>query len=204
MEFKKEISKLVKKFVKIDVHDLLEVPPDPSLGDYALPCFTLAKALKKSPNLIASDLSSKIKADFIEKIEFKGPYLNFFIKKEFLAKETLTLILKLKDKYGSSNLGKGKKIIVEMSSPNIAKPFSIGHLRSTIIGESLNRILRFNGYKTIRINHLGDWGTQFGNLIYAYKQWGSPKKLNKNPITHLLELYTKFHEKAKQDTDLEE
>lgn len=205
MDFKKEIDNLLKKELKYEVYDLIEIPPDYSLGDYALPCFTLAKQLKKNPVQIAQELSAKLKPKgVIEKITPTGPYVNFFIKKDALAEKVLTEISKEKECYGSSNIGKGKTIVVEMSSPNIAKPFGIGHLRSTIIGESLNRIHKFSGYKTIRINHLGDWGTQFGNLIYAYRTWGDQKKLKQDSVAHLFNLYVKFHKEAEENPDLEE
>ena len=179
---------------KEEISSLIETPPDSKLGDYSFPCFVLAKKFKKSPAEIAKDVSKKIKLgkDF-EKIESIGPYINFFLNRNILAEETLKQIQKQKDKFGSSKGGEDKAIAIDMSSPNIAKPFGIGHLRSTIIGNSIANICNFRGYKTIKINYLGDWGTQFGKLIVGYKKWGDPKKLQKEPINHLLDLYVKVN-----------
>lgn len=191
---KEQVIKHLSKHTQInkqEIEKLLEVPPTEELGDYAFPCFTLSKKLKKSPNEIAQDLLKKIDSKEFEKVEAKGPYINFFLNKTDLAKETLTKILKEKDKYGSSNLGKNKKIVVEYSSPNMAKPFGIGHLRSTIIGNSLANIAEFLGFKPIRMSHPGDWGTPFGKIIAGYKDFGSESKLKKEPIKHLFDIYTK-------------
>ena len=196
MDFKKELVNILKKELGQDVESLLEVPPDPSLGDYALPCFTLAKTLKESPQEIAQSLSKKIHAAFIERVEAKGPYLNFFISKSLIAQSVLKEVLSKKEKYGFSTTNKGKTIVIDMSSPNIAKAFGIGHLRSTIIGQSLYHLFTSQGYKVIRVNHLGDWGTQFGKLITAYEKWGNEKELSKDPIRYLLNLYIKFHNKS--------
>ena len=204
MDFKTALVDLLRKHLKKDVKDLIEIPPDPTLGDYAFPCFSLAKELKKNPNQIAQDLSKQIKADFLTKIETKGAYLNFFVDKTLLTQDVLTTVLQEKEKYGQSTLGKGKTVVIDMSSPNIAKPFGIGHLRSTIIGNALRNLLILQGYKVIRINHLGDWGTQFGKLIVAFKLWGDAKKLKKDPIPYLLDLYVKFHDVAEKKPELED
>ncbi len=204
MDFKKELARILKKQVNADVESLLEVPPDASLGDLALPCFTLAKVMKQSPQQIAQSLSQKIKVSFIERIEVKGAYLNFFLNKGVSARAVLEEVLKKKEKYGHSTLGKGKTIVIDMSSPNIAKPFGIGHLRSTIIGNALHHLLITQGYKVIRVNHLGDWGTQFGKLITAYKKWGKKTELMKDPIKYLLKLYVKFHEEAEKNDSFED
>ncbi len=204
MDFHEAIAKLLQQLLKQDVRSLLETPPYPTLGDYAFPCFSLAKELKKNPNHIAQDLSKQIKADFLTKVEVKGAYLNFFVNKTLLTKDVLTKVLQEKEKYGRSSLGKGKTIVIDMSSPNIAKPFGIGHLRSTIIGNALRNLLTFQSYKVIRINHLGDWGTQFGKLIVAFQQWGDAKKLKKDPIPYLLQLYVKFHDVAEKKPELED
>ena len=204
MDFKTALVDLLRKHLKKDVKDLIEIPPDPTLGDYAFPCFSLAKELKKNPNQIAQDLSKQIKADFLTKIETKGAYLNFFVDKTLLIQDVLTTVLQEKEKYGRSTLGKGKTVVIDMSSPNIAKPFGIGHLRSTIIGNALRNLLILQGYKVIRINHLGDWGTQFGKLIVAFKLWGDAKKLKKDPIPYLLDLYVKFHDVAEKKPELED
>lgn len=204
MDFKKELGNILKKQVNVDVESLLEIPPDSSLGDLALPCFTLAKTLKQSPQQIAQSLSQKIKAPFIEKIEVKGSYVNFFLNKGLSAQTVLEEVFKQKEKYGHTTQGKGKTIVIDMSSPNIAKPFGIGHLRSTIIGNALHHIFITQGYKVIRVNHLGDWGTQFGKLITAYKKWGKKAELMKDPIKYLLKLYVKFHEEAEKNASLED
>ncbi len=190
----------IVKLKKEEIEKLLEIPPSPELGDYAFPCFTLAKIMKKSPNEIAVELANKISSPCIEKLEAKGPYLNFFINSLLLAKETLSSISKQKDKYGCSNIGKNKKIVIDMSSPNIAKPFGIGHLRSTIIGNSIANISSSLGFKLIKINYLGDWGTQFGKLIAGYKKFGSEKELKSSPIKHLLEIYVRA---SKENLDQE-
>ncbi|PIN93515.1 arginine--tRNA ligase [Candidatus Pacearchaeota archaeon CG10_big_fil_rev_8_21_14_0_10_31_24] len=191
----------VTKLSDEEISSLIEVPKNSDLGDYAFPCFSLAKSFKKSPAEIAQDLIKKITLPKeFEKVEFKGPYLNFFVNKKILAKNTLDLIKKQKDNYGSSTLGKNKKIVIEFSSPNIAKPFGIGHLRSTIIGNSISNICKFQGYKIIKINYLGDWGTQFGKLITGYTKFGDKKALKENPIQHLLELYVLVN----QSPDLEQ
>ena len=164
MSFETEVKQTLKKILKQDI--VLEIPPDPKMGDLALPCFQFSKILKQSPNQIAKDLEKKLKKKFNVKV--MGPYINFFVDHVKLAKTTINNIIKQKEKYGKFKK-KNKKIVIDYSSPNIAKPFGIGHLRSTIIGNSLYNILTFNGYKCIRVNHLGDWGTQFGKLILAYK-----------------------------------
>jgi len=194
-----ELSKLLS-LDKEKLLLLIETPPSKELGDFSFPCFTLAKELKKNPVEIAKDISSKIKSNHFEKVEAKGPYINFYIDKKSLAKETLLAISKEKDKYGSSKEGKGKTLLIDLSAPNIAKPFGIGHLRSTIIGNSLASIYSFSGYKTVKINYLGDWGTQFGKLIAGYKKFGDEKKLKSNPISHLQEIYVKVN----SDPDMDE
>ena len=185
-----ELSTLIK-LSREDIERALEVPPSQELGDFAFPCFSLAKVLKKNPVEIAKDISSKIKNPAFEKVESHGPYINFFLNNQKVTFDILKDILKQGDKYGSSKQGAGKKVVLDMSSPNIAKPFGIGHLRSTIIGNSISKIYSFLGYKTTKINYLGDWGTQFGKLIVGYKKFGDAKKLKKEPIKHLLELYVK-------------
>lgn len=198
----KIISLLAKetKLPKEEVEKLIESPPSPEMGDYAFPCFVLAKQFKKNPVEIAKSIAQKIKSSDFEKVEAKGPYLNFFINRSLLADDILKKIQKEKDSYGASKVGKGKTIVFDMSSPNIAKPFGIGHLRSTIIGNSISEIAKFQGYKTVKINYLGDWGTQFGKLIVGYNKFGSAAKLKKDPIKHLLELYVK----VSKDESLEE
>jgi len=187
-----QITNLKKEVIE----KMIESPPSPELGDFAFPCFTLAKEMKKNPVQIAQELSKKIKSSEFEKVEAKGPYINFFLDKNLMANNILNDVIIKKEKYGSSDNGKGKKIVIDLSSPNIAKPFGIGHLRSTIIGSSISNIASFSGYKTIKINYLGDWGTQFGKLISGYKHFGNPRELKKNPIRHLLDVYVKVNKDA--------
>ncbi len=200
--FEKEIKNCLKK-LKVDIP--LEVPPNPAMGDYALPCFQLAKKFKKSPVDIAKDLAKKIKLpECVSSIKADGPYLNFFLDNTKLTKKIISKILKEKDNYGKTNLGKNNKVVIDYSSPNIGKPFHIGHLRSTIIGKSLKLIHEFLGYKVIGINHLGDWGTQFGKLMYAHIKWGDSKKLEKNPTEYLLKLYVQFNKKLEKEPNLQD
>lgn len=201
---KEIVAKLIAKSAGLQDSNIIssiEVPPNPTLGDFAFPCFSLAKELKKNPMQIAQELAKNIKlpSEF-EKVEAKGPYINFFLNKTSFAADVLKEILKKKDKFGYRDMGKKKVVAIDMSAPNIAKPFGIGHLRSTIIGESLSRICQSQGFKTVKINYLGDWGTQFGILIAGYKKWGDAKKLEKEPIAHLLDLYVK----ANKDPELEQ
>jgi len=175
-----------------EVENMIEIPQNSSLGDYAFPCFSLAKSLKSNPLLIAEDLAENLRRKIpkeISSVDFRGGYVNFFIDKKILVKEVFEKVEK-KD-FGMNNDGKGRKIVIDMSSPNIAKPFGIGHLRSTIIGNSIGKICSANGYNVIKINYLGDWGTGFGRLIFGFRKFGSEEKLKKNPIKHLLEVYVK-------------
>lgn len=188
------------KFSKEQISNLIEIPPSSDLGDYAFPCFILAKELKKNPVEIAKSLSGFIKSNELEKVEAKGPYINFFLDRTSLTNETINEILKKKNKYGCSNSGKGKVIVIDMSSPNIAKPFGIGHLRSTMIGSSIANISNSLGFKAVKLNYLGDWGTPFGKIIVGWKKFGDERKLKQNPIKHLYELYVK----VSQDESLEE
>lgn len=187
---------------KEQIFNLLEKPKSSDHGDIAFPTFILAKTLKKAPNLIATDLANKIPTKDFDHIEVVGPYINFFLDKATISKTLLEQILTQKDHFGNTNDGKGQNIPIDMSSPNIAKPMSMGHLRSTVIGNALANILAKIGYQPIKINHLGDWGTQFGKLIVAYKKWGSKEEVEKNPIQELLRLYVEFHEKAEEDPTL--
>lgn len=186
------LKKALKDITEEQISSLIEVPPSQNMGDYSFPCFTLSKKLKKEPSKIALKLKADIKiSPELEKIEVSGPYLNFFLNKIKLAKKTISEILKQKENYGKNKKNK-KTILIEFSSPNIAKPFGIGHLRSTIIGNSISRISEFNGYKVIRMNYLGDWGTQFGKIIFGYKKFGKKLNLKSKDITKkLLEIYVK-------------
>ncbi|MBU3160420.1 arginine--tRNA ligase [Clostridium frigoris] len=207
MDYKKIVAQRIKQLVELDIEtieNLIEIPPKPEMGEFAFPCFQLSKAMRKAPNMIAKDLKEKIEKDGFEKIECFGPYLNFFLDKGVFIKRTVEKILEEGDNYGSSKMGEGKNIVVEYSSPNIAKPFHVGHLFTTVIGNSLYKILSFEGYNCTGINHLGDWGTQFGKLIYAYKNWVDEDALAKDPIKELLRIYVKFHEEADLDPTLNE
>lgn len=185
---------------KSQLTGLIESPPSEDMGDLALPCFHLARALKKSPVAIAAELAGKMTTtEFIEKVEAKGPYLNFFLRREKIAGEIIREVRARGKDYGKSDIGLGKTIAIDYSSPNIAKPFGIGHLRSTVIGAALKRIFLFQGYNVVGINHLGDWGTQFGKVILAYKLWGDDGKLQENPIEHLYDLYVRIHQEEEKD-----
>ncbi|TQR20365.1 arginine--tRNA ligase [Psychrobacillus vulpis] len=182
--------------------NMIEIPAYAHLGDFALPCFPFAKKLRKSPNVIAQELAGNIHSEYIEKVEAVNGYVNLFMKRSTFAYSTLTTIHNQGKQYGSSNLGAGGVVTIDMSSPNIAKPFSMGHLRSTVIGNSISLLLEKNGYQPIKINHLGDWGTQFGKLLVAYRLWGDEKKVQEAPIQTLLNLYIRFHEEAENDDSL--
>ena len=207
MEYKKYIAKVLKEYLKLDldaIESLIEIPPKPELGDFSFPCFALAKIMKKAPNTISSELKEKIVDENFEKVEAFGPYLNFFLNKESFIKSIIEKILDEKQNYGSNTEGKNKNIIVEYSSPNIAKPFHLGHLFTTVVGNSLYKLFKFHGYNAIRINHLGDWGTQFGKLIYAYNNWGDKEALENDPIKEMQRVYVKFHEEAEKNIVIED
>lgn len=208
MNFKDELIKILSKSTKLskeDINKVLSVPPDPKLGDFAFPCFIIGKKMKCNPNEAAEKLQKKLKLpEWIEKAKVTGPYLNFYLKLNYLAKEIILAVQKQKEDYGKQNFGKDKTIVIDYSSPNIAKPFGIGHLRSTIIGSCLANVNRDLGYKVVRVNHLGDWGTQFGKMIVAYKMWGQETELKKDPINYLLSLYVRFHDEAEKDDSLNE
>lgn len=208
MDFKKEIALKISQLVDMEqdkVLGLIETPPQKNMGDYAFPCFQLAKVMRKAPNMIAAELATKVQPDnVVEKAEPAGGYLNFFINKGEYIKETINEVLTLGQQFGSSTIGNGKTVLVEFSSPNIAKPFHVGHLYTTVIGSAIEKIYRHLGYSTVKINHLGDWGTQFGKLIVAYKRWGVAEVIEKDPINELLKIYVKFHEEAEKDPVLED
>ena len=185
------------------LRDWLETPPDPAMGDYAFPCFRLAKAMRKAPAAIAAELKDKLALPAgITRAEVAGGYLNFFEDRAGAAAATIMRVLNEGENYGHSSEGQGKNVCVEFSSINIAKPFHIGHLPSTAIGNSLNRIYKALGYNTIAINHLGDWGTQFGKMIVAYKKWGGGKPIEESTVRELVKLYVRFHEEAEKDESL--
>ncbi|UNC90636.1 arginine--tRNA ligase [Candidatus Contubernalis alkaliaceticus] len=210
--FKKEIIAVLKPLVQLSEKELeqqIAVPPEHKMGNYSFPCFILSKAWKRSPQEISAVLSEKVtekmeRGSWIKEVRSVGPYLNFFCDREKLAEETLQGIFHSKEKYGYCEEGRGKNVVIDFSAPNIAKPFGIGHLRSTVIGSSLYRLYKALGYNCVGINHLGDWGTQFGKLMVAYRLWGSEDSIKKDPITYLYELYVKFHKEADEDPLLEE
>ncbi len=208
MDFKEYTAKKLSQITELEeshILSLTETPPNPEMGDLAFPCFTLAKTMRKAPVMIAQDLAEKFLSDeYIEKAEAAGGYLNFFFNKGAFAKDTVKKVLDANGSWGSSDLGKGKTVLVEFSSPNIAKPFHIGHLFSTALGNSLERIYKHLGYNTVKLNHLGDWGTQFGKLICAYKYWGDREVIEKDPINELLKIYVKFHDEAKNNPALDD
>ncbi|OTN94657.1 arginine--tRNA ligase [Enterococcus faecium] len=209
MNNKDLVAKAVYDVIKDDltleqVEQLLENPKSAEHGDVAFPAFSLAKVYRKAPQQIAADLAEKIDSANFEKIEVVGPYLNFFMNKELISKKVLQTVVKEKEHYGDSNIGNQGTVPIDMSSPNIAKPISMGHLRSTVIGNSIGFIMEKIGYQPIRINHLGDWGTQFGKLIVAYKKWGSEEAVKAEPINELLRLYVQFHEVAETEPELNE
>ena len=188
-----------------EIKSMIEIPADESMGDYAFPCFRLAKALRKAPPLIAADIAEKAGgSEAFAKVENVNAYVNFFIDRAYFASEVVGEVNESGADYGRSSYGDGKKVIVEYSSPNIAKPFHIGHIRSTVIGNALYKLYDAVGYDVTRINHLGDYGTQFGKMIVAYRRWGSEEELAKDPIKTLLSYYTKFHEEAKKHPELED
>lgn len=207
MDYKSIIVERLIEYVDLEkevIEKLLEVPPKSEMGDFAFPCFQLSKTMRKAPNMIAEQLSREISKDGFEKIESQGPYINFFMDKFDFTKQTINKILNEKETYGSSKIGEGKTIVVEYSSPNIAKNFHIGHLSTTVIGNSLYKMLKFQGYNCVGVNHLGDWGTQFGRLIAAYKRWVDQDNLKENPISELERIYVKFYEEAEKDPTLED
>ncbi|MCM3797478.1 arginine--tRNA ligase [Caldibacillus thermoamylovorans] len=189
---------------KTDIEKVIEIPPQGKMGDYAFPCFLLASKMKKSPAQIAAELGKSIQHPYIEHVDVVGPYVNFFLNRQAVGKKIIDEILKKKAGYGDLSIGQGENITIDLSSPNIAKPFSMGHLRSTVIGNALANIVEKCGFTPVKINHLGDWGTQFGKLITAYKMWGDEERVKANPIQELLALYVRFHEEAEIDSKLEE
>ncbi|MBR0373193.1 MAG: arginine--tRNA ligase [Mogibacterium sp.] len=188
-----------------EIQGMLEIPADETMGDYAFPCFRLAKVLRMAPQKIAAGIAERIGGcELFAKVEQVNAYVNMFLSRERIAEEVISEIIREGDAYGRTDLGGGKTVIVEYSSPNIAKPFHIGHIRSTVIGNSIYKLYDAVGYHVIRINHLGDYGTQFGKMIVAYRKWGSEAELEKAPIQSLLGYYTKFHTEAEKDPSLDD
>ncbi|QRG69690.1 arginine--tRNA ligase [Brevibacillus choshinensis] len=194
----------VENFPKETVYGMLETPPNPAMGDIAFPCFQLAKALRKAPPMIAAELAGQISGAPLRESTAVGPYVNLFLDQAVVAEQVIGAVLSQGSAYGDSHVGQGRKVPIDLSSPNIAKPFSMGHLRSTVIGNAIANIMEKRGYQPVRINHLGDWGTQFGKLIVAYRLWGDEEKVKAEPIKELLTLYVRFHDEAKENPSLED
>ena len=206
INFKNQIAKSIANAINMlenEIESFIEIPKDKNNGDYAFPCFRLAKALKKAPPIIAEEIKQKIQIDekYISKVEIAGGYLNFYINKELQVEELLKAFSN-NEEFGKSDFGKEKNIIVEYSSPNIAKPFHIGHLRTTLIGNCLYRVYKYLGYNTTGINHLGDYGTQFGKMIEAYKMWGEEYDLTVDPINKMMDMYVRINDLCKKDEEV--
>lgn len=208
MDFKAYIVEKLTEYTGLEyeaVEKAIEIPPDEKMGDLAFPCFPLARVLRKAPPLIAKDMAEKFADDpVLDKCEAAGGYLNFFLDRAEFIKGTVTGVRNAGENWGKSQEGEGKTVLVEYSSPNIAKPFHIGHLFSTAVGNSLARIYKHLGYHVESLNHLGDWGTQFGKLISAYKRWGDAAAIEKDPINELLKIYVRFHQEAEKNPELED
>jgi len=208
MNYKNALAEVLAAYTELPIEELsqsIETPSDPKLGHLAFPCFRLAKAMKKAPPAIAQEISVRLLGErhpWLGEVRATGPYINVFFDKPFFASKTLDSVLKAGQSYGASSYGGGQKILVEYSSPNIAKDFHVGHFANTVIGKSLDSIYRFLGYDVTSINHLGDWGTQFGKLITAYMKWGSKEEIEKTEIDGLVKLYVKFHVEADKDPSL--
>ncbi len=208
-QIKIEIKNLLEEYYKnngFEVSIVVETPKDPKLGDISVPMFTVVKVLRKPmPQIVEEALNIIKNADLpIKDVKSVGAYINLFVDKELLSEKIILKCLNDGSNYGNSNMGVGKNVTLDYSSPNIAKSFSIGHLRSTMIGNSIKLILKKCGYNTFAINYLGDWGTQFGKMIVAYKKWGNKEVIMNDPISELTKLYVKFHEEAEKDKSLED
>lgn len=205
-DYKEIISKkLEEKDIGLsseEIYKLIEIPPQEKMGDYSFPCFQLAKTLRKNPALIATEMASALELEDFAEIKNVGPYINFFLDRKKFENEVINTIIEKKENFGKSDIGKGKTAIVEFSSVNIAKPFHIGHIRSTVIGDALRNIHEFLGYNTIATNYIGDYGTQFGTMIAAYKLWGDDDKLKANPIQELLDLYVRYNTEASENEEM--
>ena len=199
-----ELAKVIDSLDQSAISNLLEQPKSSDLGDIAFPAFSLAKVERKAPQAIAADIAEKIDQSHFEKVVATGPYVNFFLDKAKISDQVIKEVIKEGADYGQQNEGNGGNITIDLSSPNIAKPFSVGHLRSTVIGDALSNIFRKMGYNTIKINHLGDWGKQFGLLMVAYKKWGNKEAVEANPIDELLQLYVRINAEIENDPALDE
>lgn len=209
MDYKKIVAEQIHKTISEhlsfeEIYKMIEVPKYAEQGDLAFPAFSLAKVLRKAPQAIAQEIVEAVADEHISKAVAMGPYANFFLSKGKFADETLHTVLEQREEYGNFDFGQGRNVIVDMSSPNIAKPMSMGHLRSTVIGNAIVNLEKKVGYNPIKVNHLGDWGTQFGKLIVAYKKWGTKEAVEQDPIAELLRLYVKFHDEAERDSSLED
>ncbi|OAS16457.1 arginine--tRNA ligase [Paenibacillus oryzisoli] len=204
LHFAKKISSLLAGIEAQDIMAWMEYPANSDQGDLSLPCFRLSKTLSKSPQAIAEELKAALEVEHIDHLEAVSGYLNIYLNKSMFVETLIRHISHSGERYGSQNLGQGKTVVIDYSSPNIAKPFHVGHLRSTVIGNAIYQIHTFLGYRCVGINHLGDWGTQFGKLIVAYQLWGSKEAVNERAIDELLELYVKFHDEAEEDPTLED
>ena len=199
-----ELAKVIDSLDQDAILNLLEQPKSSDLGDIAFPAFSLAKVERKAPQAIAADIVEKIDTTHFDKVVATGPYVNFFLNKAEISGQVIKEVVKEGADYGQQNEGKGENVTIDLSSPNIAKPFSVGHLRSTVIGDALSIIFRKMGYNTIKINHLGDWGKQFGLLMVAYKKWGSKEAVEANPIDELLQLYVRINAEIENDPALDD
>ena len=199
-----ELAKVIDSLDQDAILNLLEQPKSSELGDIAFPAFSLAKTERKAPQIIAADIAEKIDTAHFDKVVATGPYVNFFLSKAEISGQVIKEVIKDGADYGQQNEGNNQNITIDLSSPNIAKPFSVGHLRSTVIGDALSNIFRKIGYNTIKINHLGDWGKQFGLLMVAYKKWGSQEAVEANPIDELLKLYVRINAEIENDPSLDE
>jgi len=199
-----ELAKVIEGLDQETILNLLEQPKSSDLGDIAFPAFSLAKIERKAPQAIAADIAEKIDASHFEKVVATGPYVNFFLDKSQISDQVIKAVIQAGAAYGQQEEGQGANVTIDLSSPNIAKPFSVGHLRSTVIGDALSNIFRKMGYNTIKINHLGDWGKQFGLLMVAYKKWGSKEAVEANPIDELLKLYVRINAEIENDPALDD
>ena len=209
MDYKKIVAEQIHKTISEhlsfeEIYKMIEVPKYAEQGDLAFPAFSLAKVLRKAPQAIAQEIVEAVADEHISQAVAMGSYANFFLSKGKFADETLHTVLEQREEYGNFDFGQGRNVVVDMSSPNIAKPMSMGHLRSTVIGNAIANLEKKVGYNPIKINHLGDWGTQFGKLIVAYKKWGTKEAVEQDPIAELLRLYVKFHDEAERDSSLED
>lgn len=187
---------------KDEINGLIEIPPQENMGDFSFPCFQLAKTLRKNPALIATELAEKLEDEDFTEIKNVGPYVNFFLDRAKFENQVINTIIDKKENFGRSDMGKDKTVVLDFSSVNIAKPFHIGHIRSTVIGDAIRNIHEFLGYNTVASNYIGDYGTQFGTMIAAYKLWGDDDKLNANPIQELLNLYVRYNSEASENEEM--